>query len=302
MAFQHLLVPLDGSRLAEAVLPTVAYLAQKLPARVILLHMIEENPPQEVHGERHLQDKEEAYAYLEKVSINALSGEYPIEHHVHTAQVSDVARSLVAHSEELDIDLIVMCTHGRGGLRGWISGSIAQQVICLGKKPVMLVFPDEKGDAPGFVCQRILVPLDGDPEHEQGLGTAIELASCCETALHLLMVIHKLSTLPGEQSASAILLPGATAAILELSQQQAKQYLAELEERSKRLGLTVTSEVERGEPAKVVLQAARRIQADLIVMGTHAKSAQEGFWAGNLTTKMTRQHQVPLLLVPVTRR
>ena len=58
--FKHLLVPLDGSPLAEAALPAAAYLAQKLGASVTLLHVIEQDAPQEIHGERHLTDPDEA--------------------------------------------------------------------------------------------------------------------------------------------------------------------------------------------------------------------------------------------------
>ena len=57
---KHLLVPLDGSRLAEAALPAASFVAGRLGARVTLLHVIERDAPQEIHGERQLSEPEEA--------------------------------------------------------------------------------------------------------------------------------------------------------------------------------------------------------------------------------------------------
>ncbi len=67
-SFQKLLVPLDGSRLAEAVLPVAELLAERLKATVSLLHVLERGAPGTVHGERHLAGIEEANAYLAKVA------------------------------------------------------------------------------------------------------------------------------------------------------------------------------------------------------------------------------------------
>jgi nucleotide-binding universal stress UspA family protein len=79
--FTHLLVPLDGSSLAEQALPAAAYLAQLLPARITLLHLIERNPPSEIHHERHLTDAAEASAYLQDIQQRAFSPEVPVECH-----------------------------------------------------------------------------------------------------------------------------------------------------------------------------------------------------------------------------
>jgi nucleotide-binding universal stress UspA family protein len=152
MAIKHILVPLDGSHLAEAVLPAVAYLAKTLSARVTLLHMIEQDAPQEIHGDRHLVDVEEAQAYLEGVAARALLVDLVVTRHVHSPQIIDVARSIVAHTEEIGADLVVMCSHGRGGLRRWVLGSIAQQVLSLGKTPLLLISPREVSVVLAFNC------------------------------------------------------------------------------------------------------------------------------------------------------
>ena len=67
MRFTRILVPLDGSRLAEAVMPAARSLAAKLGARVLLLHVLEREPPEAVHGEPHLGTSQEALTYLESL-------------------------------------------------------------------------------------------------------------------------------------------------------------------------------------------------------------------------------------------
>jgi len=306
--FEHLLVPLDGSQLAEAALPAAAYLAQTLGARVTLVHVVERDAPQAIHGERHLADADEAHAYLEEVAGRAFPKEPGVqaEQHVHSAEVSDVARSLVEHIGELGPDakavttsLIVMCAHGWGGLRSRLFGSIAQQIIGLGTTPVLLIQPARGEATAAFACRRLLVPLDGQPEHEQGLVMAISLAQASTAALHLLMVVHTLSTLPGEQAAAGRLLPGATSALLDLRQQDAEEYLRRQAAPMQAAGLAVTAESRRGDPAKIIVRTAKRINADLIVLGTHGKSGMDAFWSNSVAPQVSSLSRVPLLLVPV---
>jgi nucleotide-binding universal stress UspA family protein len=66
--FEHLLVPLDGSRLAEAALPAAATLSKTLGARVTLIHVIERGAPQEIHGQQHLSDPAEASVHVGEVA------------------------------------------------------------------------------------------------------------------------------------------------------------------------------------------------------------------------------------------
>jgi len=299
LTFKHLLVPLDGSQLAEAVLPAVARLAKLSETRVTLLHVIEENAPREVHGYRHLVDPDEAGNYIEEVASRPILAGLNIERHVHTTEVDNVARSIVAHTEEIGADLVVMCTHGGGGLRHFILGSIAQQVLSLGKTPLLLITPQETGEAPAFGCQRILVPLDGNPDHEQGLAVAADLAANCAGVLHIVAVVYTLDSLPSDQISSAIFLPGATSAVLELNQQGVMVYLQNLVKRIGSENLDVTAEVQRGDPVKGILQSAKNAKSDLIVMATHGKSAMGGFWSGSLTPKLLNRKALPLLLVPV---
>ena len=297
--FKHILIPLDGSRLAETALGAGRYLAGVLGATVTLLHVVERDAPREIHGDRHLRDFAEATAYLDEIAARAFPPDIHVKRHVHDTEVTDVARGIAGHVGELGPDLIVMCTHGRGGLRGWMFGRIAHQVVNLGTRPVLLVQPAESGDAPPFSCRRLLVPLDGNPAHEEGLPVAESLAESCSAELSLLMVVLTAGTLSGERAAIAKTLPGATAALLDLAEQDAAEYLRRHVTRLQAAGFAVTAEVRRGDPAAGIVNAAADLQTDLIVLATHGKTGLKAFWSGTPTPAVASRSATPLLLVPV---
>ena len=298
MTIKNILVPLDGSKLSESVLPLATMLAQQNQARLILFHVVEQKPPDTVHGEHHLTDQQEASAYLDRV-CHSLPDNLIIDQHVHSSAEKNVAVSIVEHSRELGVDMIAMCAHGQSGLQKRIFGNIAQDVLNMGDVPVLLLSPEKELKAESCSCKCILVPLDGDPDHEAGLEMAVELSQSCHASLHLVMVIHELSTLPGEQAASAVLLPTATSALLEIGCEEGELYLAELMGKLLDRHIPVTGEVQRGDPAKEIVRAAREFQADMIVLGTHSKTAMDAFWSGSVTPKIAAQSHLPLLLVPV---
>ena len=299
--FKHILVPLDGSTLAEAALPAAALLAQKFGATVTLIHVIEKNAPQEVHGQAHLRNAAEATVYLTEVSRRCVPAGIPVDTHVHTAEVSDVASSIVEHAGELTHDLIVMCTHGRGRALRLLLGSIAQKVVALGSLPVLIIRPDEKGNTASFSCTALLVPLDGGEDHEQALPVARALAQACGAALHLALVIPSFGTLSGPMTVTSRLLPGTTARMLELSAEEADVYLAAQMATLKRDGFSGSAQVRRGDPAHAIADSARELQADAIVLATHGKSGMEAFWTGSVAHKVCSHCNVPLLLVPIAK-
>lgn len=297
--FKHLLVPLDGSHLAESALSAAVYLAGILGARVTLLHAVERGAPQEIHGERHLTSAAEAWRYLDEVAARAFPPEVQVERHVHSSEVKSVAHSIAEHVGELGPDLIVMCTHGRGGLRSFMFGRIAQQVTGLATTPVLLIQPASTGVAGTFSCKAMLVPVDGNPDHEEGLKLAADLAKVCDAELCLIMAVRTLDTLSGEEAATAKMLPSATHALLDLEEQNARAYLHGHLSVLQAEGLRATADVRRGDPVTVIVKAAREREADVIVLATHGKTGMDAFWSGSATPSVASHSTVPLLLVPV---
>ncbi len=300
--FKHLLVPLDGSNLAEAALPYASSLAQDLTAQVTLVHIIEEKPPAEIHGERHLRSEEEACQYLDEVKQNYFPESVEVTCHVHTEKTRNVVRGIAEHVNELQPDMIVMSTHGKGGLRKLMLGDIAQQIIGRSKVPLFLVHPPKSAQVTPQEprLKRFLVAMDGDPEHDQaGLPAAASLAQATGATLQLFLVVYTLQTLPPKLSATGKMLPSATAAALDSSETASKDYLAEQSKPWQDQGIPVTIEVTRGEPAQEILSAVDRDNCDLIVLATHGKAGMSAFWAGSVAAPVITGSRKPLVLVPV---
>jgi len=296
--FEHLLVPLDGSALAESVLPTAAGLAAACGARVTLVHVIERDAPREVHGQRHLGDPGEATQYLARVAAKSFPAAVAVEWHVHLEPVGHVAKAIAEHTEELATDLTVMCTHGASGVRDFLFGSIAQQIADTVAGALLILRPRPGEPAPGFQCRRLLVPLDGDPAHEAGLAVAADLGRACDAGVHLLRVVPTFSTLSGPRALQGRLLPGTTSRLLELDAEHARAYLERHRAALAARGVAASAEVGRGAPAELIAEAARHPAVDLVVLTTHGRRGMAAFWEGSVGARLCRGCATPLLTVP----
>lgn len=296
--FRQLLVPLDGSTMAEAALPCAAALAGRFGAELTLVHILERRAPRTVHGQRHLTSAAEADAYLAQTAA-ALPPGLTVHRHVHRLQVTDVAASIAEHADELAPDLVVMCAHGNDTLRNWFSGSVAQHVIARRMVPVLCVRADDGTTAAACTGGPVLVPLDGAPDHEQGLDTAARLAAAWGAPLHLVTVIPTADTLKDERRPGARLMPGTAASLLELQTDGAASYLRGHAALLAPRGIAVSVAVLRGSPAREIAAEARRLGSACIVLTSHGTTGLDAFWAGSVTPALARQTRVPLLLIPV---
>jgi nucleotide-binding universal stress UspA family protein len=272
-------------------------MAEAFQARVTLFHVLEEWAPDSVHGHSHLTDGDRAEVYLAGIARRSSLAGREVELHVHRSRTDNVADSIMAHADELGADLVVLATHGQGGVRGFFVGTIALQALSRGRTPVLLVNPTPEGEAPPFVCRRILVPLDGTTEHEPSLPVAARLAHAWKAALHLVSVVPTATTLSGSKAATGLLMPMATRALLDLAEEEAAAYVGACRGRLAADGLAVTAAVVRGDPLGAIVEAAAGLEADLVVMATHARGAMDGFWSGSLTPKLMQRLDRPILLV-----
>jgi nucleotide-binding universal stress UspA family protein len=294
-----LLVPLDGSELGEVAVPVAVALAQCLKASIVLSHIHERDAPVQIHGQRHLREPEEAEAYLRAVRENLIPPDVETECRVTVGEGRrEVARSIVRQAEDLGAYMVVMCTHGWGGLRDVLFGSVAQQVLAQGRTPVLVVRPKAL-PLSSFALRTLMVPLDGKPSHEVSLRIAEELATACHAELILVTVIPTAESLSGEEAVTRILLPGAVEAMLDLAEQGAAQYLAGLVAQLESKGHRAGARVLRGVPDASLVALARQERADVIVLATHRRVGFEAFWSGSMAPKIAARCDLPLLLVPV---
>jgi nucleotide-binding universal stress UspA family protein len=291
-----ILMPLDGSTLAEAVLPVVSALARALDARINLLHVLETRAPATKHGDRHLQAQAEAAAYLEQVAADLRGAGLNAEYHVHEQPQGDVARSIGDHADELDTTLIALCAHGRDRLRNLLKGNIAQQVLSDGRRPVLLV-PARMPAARDYAVRTILVPLDGTAAHEPAMPLALSMARVCGARLRLLLVIPTTGTLDPDQLSVGVLLPATMNAVLDLAASGGAEYLGDMAKRAAAAGVQTDLELVRGPAVPEVLAAAERCRCDLIVMATHGRRGLDAWMERSVAPNVADRVRCPLLLV-----
>ena len=142
--YKNILVPLDGSELAETALTDAMGLAELTHARLILFHVVK--PAERVIGldtehpifldQQWASQKADAQDYLSKVRRRVESENTPVDVVV---EMGADAETIIDYAHEHPIDLIVMATHGRTGLSRWVYGSVADKVLRGAERPVLLI-------------------------------------------------------------------------------------------------------------------------------------------------------------------
>lgn len=265
-----ILVPLDGSPLADSVLPRVERIARQEGATVHLLHVV---------GSRETlttpeQAEATARAHLEGVSARLA---VPVEAHV--AQ-GDPAAVILSRAIDLRADLIAMSSHGRSGVLRWIRGSVAERVLREATAPMLVVTPRPAGEDR---LRRILVPLDGSERSAAVLPLVGALARADGAEVVLLRTAWDPVTRP--------VLAGLH------SPEKLAEGLAPFRARLAEAGLATRTLVAHGDAASEVCDAAEREHVDLVAMTTHGRTGLARLIDGSVTETVLRHCRRPLLVV-----
>ena len=305
MTFAHILLPLDGTEMAERVIPVARGLADAQATRITLLHVLERAAPARRHGERHLREAEAAEAYLRELAARAFAGQAHVDWHTHGDKVANLASSLVEHAGEFRPDLVVMCAHGNQWWQEWVGGNLAQRFLhaaasrslAEARVPILLVQPDAQGRVV-FPFRRILVPLDGSDAHERGLSPAAKLAGHLRIPVLLFTAIAPNASVRGRRGAAAAFLPRATAEVMRIAEEEATLHLEGHVRALRAAGVDAAGRVARVEPVAGIVATAAEVSADLIVLGTHARAATGALWEGSVTPRILQKAHTSFLLAP----
>ncbi|RMF93751.1 MAG: universal stress protein [Nitrospinota bacterium] len=135
--YETILVPLDGSAVAEAILPEVEKLAAAFHSRISLLRVAYAHTiPGVDPTEAQVAVVEEAESYLQEIAERLKEKGFSVDTHV---RYGDGAEEILDHAMHNDIDLVAMSTHGRSGVKRWVLGSVAEKVLRHSAKPIFLV-------------------------------------------------------------------------------------------------------------------------------------------------------------------
>lgn len=139
--FNYILTPLDGSELARDILCQVEELARMSGGAIHLLHVVHINrfPGMAADADLEAREVETGQAYLEKTAASLREKGLEVQAHI---RVGHAAEEILDHAENF-ADVVVMTTHGYGGVKRWALGSVADRVMRRSKKPLLLFRPDE---------------------------------------------------------------------------------------------------------------------------------------------------------------
>jgi len=296
----RILVPLDGSPLAEQALGCAIALARALPAELVILRAVSIPPDtQEVLGSAGLevaalreQVEEEASTYLREVARELEDVHLSVQQVVRHGPPSE---AIVDYAAEGDIRQIVMTTHGRTGISRWTHGSVAERVLQAASVPVLMVRAEERKlhiSPPQVSLRRILVPLDGSKVAEQVLSSATDIAQALDAEMILFQVpiIHVSGSLSGDWY-----LP--IHGVLETATQDAEAYLDRVAAGLREEGVTVSTAMRIGGVADSIIGYAQANQVNLIAMCTHGRTGLGRWLLGSVADRVLRGSRVPILLV-----
>ena len=284
-----ILLPLDGSPLAERALTYATVLARRSEATIALVEAVRARTlPGIDPSDAQVELTGQAEAYLQSVAERLSADGTKAEVHV---CYDEPVRAILGTAERQRADLIVMSTHGRGGLSRMLYGSVADQILRRARIPVLLVpsIVDHAWPTEGPLS--LLVPLDGSELATEALHSADLLTEAFGARLTLLRVVQPVPyPLYGEGYAYVPYDEDAEVA-------EAQRYLADQAARLAERSVGVTTDVTVGDPARVIGEVARERNVDVVVMATHGHGGLSRVILGSVATATLRHTTAPLLLV-----
>jgi len=298
-AFKAILVPLDGSALAERALPAAMGLAEATHAA---LHLVTVQPPMPfltsdtpIPPDMLEEEAARFESYLrdtaKELSARCAS---PVNH---ALLFGPPAAALGKYAESHAIDLIVMTTHGRSGLTRMALGSMAEALLRSVTVPVLL-FTSETATAEGPASfTAVLVALDGTEGSEVVLDAAVALGGVARSTAYTL--VHVMENPPPTLARIAFYPERGTPTWRERREATARRAFEPMAGLLREAGFTASVQMLDGRPvSRQLLDFARTSGSDLLVMGTHAPRGAERLLLGSVADDIIRHTDRPVLVVP----
>ncbi len=295
--YSKILVPLDGSRTAEAVLPYAEAFADGFKTPVELVSVIDIGAmsthltADRVHelDTPIAAEEQKSARYLERVAevFSRFSPECRIVRGHPAETILEIT------SQDRDV-LIAMATHGRSGAKRWLLGSVAEKVLRGATNPLFLVREATAKTSPQQIIDSIVVPLDGSPLAEQILPTVSNWAR----ALDVEVILVRAFEFPGSAYySSEDNLPNYDV-FREQARKESAEYLKEKEILLVHEGVrTVSTLTMEGPAADEIISYAQTAPRAVIAMSTHGRSGIQRWILGSIAEKVVRHGADPVLVI-----
>ncbi len=300
LEIQRILYPTDFSRCAGHALPHTLELAQRFGAELHFFHSLVIHEADPGNAAHRLPNMEELYGALEahaETQMKATMDEHGAPGFtIKCAQLRGIsaAGGILEYAAEYDIDLIVMGTHGRRGLRRLLLGSVAEEIVRLAPCPVMTV-PENDDRGPGASIERIAVPVDFSEHARLALGYATELAALYDARLDLLHVVDEVIY----PDFYPPVMPSGGSITEELRDQSIRR-LNDLIADPGSKGLETEVHVHAGRAAPEITDFAAESGADLIVIASHGLTGIGHMLLGSVTEQVVRRAACPVFTVKMS--
>ncbi len=276
-----ILVPLDGSELADRVIVQVRRLLHARDAEVILLGVVEEDAVGRTYAPGH-NALTVARKHLEKVRDDLVA--QGARAHVRL-EVGDPASKIIERARDDDVSLVAMSTHGRSGVSRLVRGSVAERVMRGSGAPVLVANPQSLEPNRDARFGRILVPVDGSERAAEVLPLVQELARIYGSTIILVNVLEIVVT------PDPVILVSPTR-----TRDEGEALLAEYRKRIDP-AIPVETRIALGTPAVAILDAVSETKADLVAMASHGRTGVSRWVYGSVAESVVRQCACPLLVV-----
>ncbi len=285
--YSKISVPLDGSKLAEQILPYVDALAApfNLPVELFTVSDPDARPP--------FWPPQVGKGYLQDVCNKYFPSPARAAYHVEIGEPADV---IVEHNRADPACLIAMATHGMSGLRRWLVGSVASKVIQRAVNPLLLIRPVEGADPETPVkFTTVIVPLDGSALAEKILPCVVTLAKTLKLEVQLIRMYEQPRN--AYVVAAGVIAQGADQ-FREEMQKEAELYLDGKVDQLRGEGLdNVIATAIGGDAAGEIVDIARRTEQNLIAMCSHGRSGVGRWLLGSVTEKVVQHSKDPVLVI-----
>jgi nucleotide-binding universal stress UspA family protein len=291
--FNHILVPLDGSSLAECVLNRTIALAKAFGASVTFLRVLEEQQagcPQPIDPLEWDMCRAEARSYLEELAARSRQDEVQADY---TLLEGHPAKRIMEHIQSRKVDLTVLSSHGRSGLNGWNAGSVISKVILRSRISSLIIrayLADAKNGDP---FRRLMIPMDCSQRAECVLAPAAAIARFHHSEILLVHVVRRpempCRTPPTEDDITL------SERFIERNQREAKKYFEQLLPRLP-TGTQIRLYVDDNAPLRLH-DLAKEEKIDLLILSAHGYSGSARWPYGSIAGSFILYGSVPVLIV-----
>jgi nucleotide-binding universal stress UspA family protein len=294
-----ILVPLDGSPIAECVLPHAVAMARAFQARVVLLRVPDKNQASEKAQLFDLVNwqinKTGAKLYLEKVSNRLENSGLKIETNVLEGLV---AESITEYAQNQGIKLIILSSHGRSGLSQWGISGVTQKIIFNAPTSVLIIraHQPKANELIEGQYKRIMVPLDGSRRAENVLPMVTLLARFHKSQIHVVHVVKKPEM--ARQMPLAREDVELSERLVARNREEAIRYLDQVRLNSPLEGIEVQTHLLTSDnPAAAIHELADKEGIEMIALSAHGYSGYQQWPYGGMVSNFVLYSKIPLLIV-----